>query len=66
VTLLRSKRFNSSLVFGSQYILKTFWRIEEGVNPELEIGSFLWDRQHFEYVAPLLDRSNTGAGTPRR
>jgi maltose alpha-D-glucosyltransferase/alpha-amylase len=54
VTLLRSKRLNSALAFGSQYILKTFWRMEEGVNPELEIGSFLGSRPNFDSIAPLL------------
>ena len=54
VSLVRSRRFNSSLVFDSRYSLKVYRRIEEGVNPDLEISAFLSSRQHFESVAPLL------------
>jgi maltokinase len=43
---------NSSLVFGSELVLKVFRRIEPGVNPELEMLRFLTARE-FPSIAPL-------------
>jgi maltokinase len=43
---------NSSIVFGEALILKAFRRVEPGVNPELELLSFLSDRG-FPNIAPL-------------
>jgi maltose alpha-D-glucosyltransferase / alpha-amylase len=37
----RSERNNTSVRFGSSYILKVFRRAAEGVNPDLETGRFL-------------------------
>jgi maltose alpha-D-glucosyltransferase/alpha-amylase len=35
---------NTSIAFGDRFVLKLFRRIEPGVNPEVEIGSFLTER----------------------
>jgi maltokinase len=43
---------NSSLVFGSELVLKVFRRLEPGVNPELEMLRFLTARE-FPNIAPL-------------
>jgi maltokinase len=43
---------NSSVVFGEALILKTFRRVEPGVNPELELLRFLSDRG-FPNIATL-------------
>jgi maltokinase len=43
---------NSSIVFGEALILKAFRRVEPGVNPELELLSFLSERG-FPNIAPL-------------
>jgi trehalose synthase-fused probable maltokinase len=43
---------NSSIVFGEQLILKSFRKVEPGVNPELELLRFLSARG-FEHIAPL-------------
>jgi trehalose synthase-fused probable maltokinase len=43
---------NSSLVFGSDLVLKVFRRLEPGVNPELEMLRFLTARE-FPNIAPL-------------
>jgi maltose alpha-D-glucosyltransferase / alpha-amylase len=53
-TLLRTERFNASVAFGSKLILKTFRRLEEGINPDLEMNFFLSQRQSFAHVAPVL------------
>jgi maltokinase len=43
---------NSSMVFGDALVLKSFRRLEPGINPELELLHFL-DRHGFENIAPL-------------
>jgi len=43
---------NSSMVFGDALVLKSFRRLEPGVNPELELLRFL-DQHGFESIAPL-------------
>ncbi len=43
---------NTSVTFGDRLVLKLFRRLEEGVNPELEVGRFLTDRTVFRHSAP--------------
>ncbi|MGI8713413.1 MAG: maltokinase N-terminal cap-like domain-containing protein [Solirubrobacteraceae bacterium] len=43
---------NSSVVFGSETVLKVFRRLEPGINPELEVLRFLTGRG-FANIAPL-------------
>src|SRR5438045_1795776 len=43
---------NSSMVFGDALVLKSFRRLEPGINPELELLRFL-DQHGFESIAPL-------------
>ncbi|MFL5761881.1 MAG: maltose alpha-D-glucosyltransferase [Thermomicrobiales bacterium] len=43
---------NTSIRFGDQLILKFFRRLDDGVNPELEVGRFL-SEQGFIPVAPI-------------
>jgi maltose alpha-D-glucosyltransferase/alpha-amylase len=39
---------NTSIVFGDSFVLKIFRRLDPGINPDLEIGSFLTEKD-FEY-----------------
>ena len=50
---LRVEQSNSSVVYGDRLMLKLFRRLEEGVNPELELGAFLTDTARFPYIAPV-------------
>src|SRR5262249_3866546 len=50
--VLNAEQTNTSMVFGDRFILKIYRRIEPGVHPEIEIGSFLSERA-FPYAAPL-------------
>lgn len=44
---------NTSVKYGDQLILKLFRRVEEGINPDLEIGHFL-TRAGFAHIAPVV------------
>ncbi|MDQ2923715.1 MAG: maltose alpha-D-glucosyltransferase, partial [Candidatus Dormibacteraeota bacterium] len=48
-----AEQSNNSVVFGERLILKVFRRLEEGVNPELELGRFLTEKTNFSHIAPL-------------
>jgi trehalose synthase-fused probable maltokinase len=52
VRSMGAEQSNSSLVFGSELVLKVFRRLEPGVNPELEMLRFLTVRE-FPNIAPL-------------
>jgi maltose alpha-D-glucosyltransferase/alpha-amylase len=48
----RAEQSNSAILFSDKFILKTFRRLESGINPDLEINRFL-ARNHFPHVPPL-------------
>jgi maltose alpha-D-glucosyltransferase / alpha-amylase len=50
---LQAEQSNTSIVFGDRFVLKLYRRVDEGVNPDLEIGRFLTDRQGFEHTPPV-------------
>jgi maltose alpha-D-glucosyltransferase/alpha-amylase len=57
---------NTTVTFGDRLVLKLFRRVEEGVNPELEIGRFLTDRTAFRHHAPTagaIELSNDDVGS---
>jgi maltose alpha-D-glucosyltransferase/alpha-amylase len=51
--LISAEQSNSSVVYGDSLILKFFRRLEEGINPDLEIGLFLTERTQF-HNSPLV------------
>ena len=51
--LLIGEQSNSSVIYGERLILKFFRRIEEGENPDLEIGRFLSERARFPHIARI-------------
>ena len=52
-SLMKAEQSNSSVQYDQRLVLKLFRRVEEGLNPDLEIGSFLTERSAFRNVPPL-------------
>jgi len=52
-SLVNAEQSNSSVVYGQRLVLKIFRRLEEGLNPDLEIGSFLTEHSSFRHVPPV-------------
>ena len=50
--VLKGEQSNTSINYGNRFVLKLFRRLEEGVNPDVEIGRFLTDHTDFRN-APL-------------
>ena len=42
-----AEQSNTSIIYGHQLILKFFRKVEEGINPDLEIGAFLTEKARF-------------------
>lgn len=51
--LLRGEQSNTSVVYGDRLIFKMFRKVEEGINPDLEIGLFLTKKKVLEHFTPL-------------
>jgi maltose alpha-D-glucosyltransferase/alpha-amylase len=50
---LRAEQSNTSVVYGDQLILKLFRKLEEGINPDLEVGAFLTEVAGFKNIPQL-------------
>ena len=61
-----AEQSNTSIIYGSEFILKLFRRLEQGTSPDLEIGAFL-TAAGFPHIPPLAGALElTGApGEPR-
>ena len=52
-SLVTSEQSNSAVFYGRSYFLKFFRKLEKGLNPDLEIGRFLTER-NFEFSPSVL------------
>jgi len=52
-SLVRAEQSNTSVIYGDRLILKLFRKLDEGVNPDLEIGTFLTEKAHFPHTPPV-------------
>jgi trehalose synthase-fused probable maltokinase len=50
---LKVEQSNSSLLYGDHIFMKLFRKLEDGVNPDVEIIRFLNEQRQFEYVPPF-------------
>jgi maltose alpha-D-glucosyltransferase / alpha-amylase len=48
-----AEQSNTSLIYGSRFILKLFRRQEAGPNPDAEIGKYLTEKAHFDWIPPF-------------
>src|ERR1700738_1814700 len=51
---ITAEQSNSSIAYGDRLILKFFRRLEEGINPDLEMGGFLTEKAHYQHTPQLL------------
>src|SRR5262249_12735167 len=51
--LLPGEESDTSVAFDNRLVLKVFRRVEEGVNPELEMNRFLAEKASFTHVPPF-------------
>ena len=62
---LSAEQSNTSVAFGDRAIVKYFRRIEEGINPGVEVGRFLTERAHFRHspvIGGVLEYRTDAAG----
>jgi maltose alpha-D-glucosyltransferase / alpha-amylase len=49
-----AEQSNTSILYGKQFILKLFRRLQPGENPDVEIGRFLTENARFQRIPPFL------------
>ncbi|MGH8046802.1 MAG: maltose alpha-D-glucosyltransferase, partial [Chthoniobacterales bacterium] len=51
--ILRAEQSNTSAIYGGEWFLKLYRRLEEGLNPDVEVSRFLTERAGFPNVPPF-------------
>jgi len=51
--VLRGEQSNTSILYGGELFLKLFRRLDEGVNPDLELSRVLTEQGRFPHVPPV-------------
>jgi maltose alpha-D-glucosyltransferase / alpha-amylase len=49
-----TEQSNTTVLVGTDYVVKLFRRLERGLNPEIEVGRFLTEIVPFSHAPPLL------------
>ena len=52
-SLIKAEQSNTSVFYGDRLILKLIRKIDEGLNPDLEIGTFLTEKARFPHIPPV-------------
>ncbi len=62
----RLEQSNSAVLFGDRYLLKLYRKLEEGENPDVEIGLYLTEKRAFPHSPPVAGhlRWVPAAGAP--
>jgi maltose alpha-D-glucosyltransferase/alpha-amylase len=50
---LKTEQSNTSVVYSDVFVLKLYRRLDEGVNPDLEVGRYLTEDCNFRNIAPV-------------
>lgn len=48
--VMKGEQTNSSILFGTQFFLKLYRKLEEGINPEVEVQKFISEKAKFTHV----------------
>src|SRR5260221_69475 len=48
--VLNAEQSNSSMIFENRFFLKLYRKLEDGVNPDVEVTRFLTERRQFSHV----------------
>lgn len=51
--VFKAEQSNSSLLYGNNLFLKLYRRLEEGINPEMEVGRYLTETASFSNIPPF-------------
>src|SRR5262245_3027045 len=54
VRAVDTEQSNTTVLVGTDYVVKVFRRLEPGLNPEIEVGHFLTETVAFPHAPPLL------------
>ncbi len=57
---------NTSIVYGTEYFLKLYRKVEEGLNPDIELTRFLTEKAHFTNVPPYAGQIEYRSGVPNQ
>jgi maltose alpha-D-glucosyltransferase / alpha-amylase len=52
--LSSAEQSNTSILYGKEYFLKLFRKLEPGENPDVEVGRFLTEVARFPHIPPFL------------
>jgi maltose alpha-D-glucosyltransferase/alpha-amylase len=52
-TPMKTEQSNTSIIYGNQLVLKLFRVLEDDINPDVEIGTFLTENTAFTNIAPV-------------
>jgi trehalose synthase-fused probable maltokinase len=63
---IKAEQSNSSIAYGDRLMLKFFRRLEEGVNPDLEVGGFLTGKANYQQTPQLLGALEYRSGAGKR
>ncbi|MDQ3415048.1 MAG: putative maltokinase, partial [Verrucomicrobiota bacterium] len=52
--VLNAEQSNSSILFENRFFLKLYRKLEDGMNPDVELTRFLTEQQHFAHVPAFV------------
>lgn len=64
--IMSAEQSNTSIVYGDRLILKIYRSLQEGENPDVEVGRFLSDVAHFQKVPPFYGDISMRSGTAQK